>query len=256
MPLNTLVISGCKTLRSAVIRNAPTILTVLAGVGLAYTSYLVATEAPKAKEEYDKLKERELDCSVKDIVTVSGKHYIPAIFVGSMTLGCIIGANVINKQQQASLATAFAGLHTYYNAYRNEVIEKFGEEADDDIRASIARLNPEFHQIGMDSPDLKLTFIDDYGNSVTCYERELMDAEYHFNRNYVLGGCGSLKQFYDMAGIKYSDPKHYRDIGWSSSSGISWVDFVHYPDKYDPSIYHLSYIWTPTEEDLYDWCCL
>ena len=52
---------------------------------------------------------------------------------------CIFGSNVLNKRQQASLASAYALLDTSFKEYKKKVIDLYNEEADIEIRNEIAK---------------------------------------------------------------------------------------------------------------------
>ena len=73
-----------------------------------------------------------------------------------------------------------------------------------------------YHQIGLDTPDEKVIFYDEIsGESITCYEREIMDAEYHLNRNFVMRGYASLNEFYEFLGLPQTE--RGEELGWTMS---------------------------------------
>lgn len=69
-----------------------------------------------------------------------------------------------------------------------------------------------------------------YFRSTLC---EVVQAEYHFNRNYVLGKMISLNEYLEFLGL--SKVAWGEDIGWWGCSencdGIPWIDFWHTPSE-------------------------
>ena len=107
----------------------------------------------------------------------------------------------------------------------------------------------------MDAPDDKVVFYEELsGESIVCYEREIMDAEYHLNRNFALRGYAALNEFYEFLGLPKTD---YGDaVGWSMSYGYSWIDFEHRLINRDDGgtpIYSIDMIFPPDDDYLRDW---
>ena len=198
-------------------RNSSTILTCIGAVGVVVTAISVAHATPKATQ---RLKEATYDKGEEltklEAVRVAAPVYIPSVVIGAGTIACMFGANALNKKQQASLTSAYALLNNYHKAYRDKLIELHGEEADKEIREAMAREFCGYHQIGLDTPDEKVIFYDEIsGESITCYEREIMDAEYHLNRNFVMRGYASLNEFYEFLGLPQTE--RGEELGWTMS---------------------------------------
>lgn len=83
--------------------SSPTILTVVASVGVIVTTITSVQATPKAIKL---LKEAELEkgenLSKVEIIRVAGPSYIPSALLGISTIVCIFGANVLNQKKQAS----------------------------------------------------------------------------------------------------------------------------------------------------------
>ena len=76
-------------------------------------------------------------------------------------------------------------------------------------------------------------FYDEYGKRFfeTTLE-QVISAEYHLNRNYVLRGYTVLNEFYDFLGIETTD--YGNEIGWAiNDDGTFWIDFDHYQTEID-----------------------
>ena len=88
--------------------------------------------------------------------------------------------------------------------------------------------------------------------TITRFEREIMDAEYHLNRNYILRGYAFLNEFYEFLGLPATE--YGEEVGWSMYSGINWIDFEHtvMPDKSGKK-YLINMIFPPYE--LEEWEC-
>ena len=117
------------------IENGASILTGVGVVGVVSTAVLAATSTPKAlqlleeKERVVKETYGEELTNFEKVIAVT-PAYIPAVLSGLATASCILGANHINKKQQASLMSAYTYLATAFGQYRRKVKEVFGEEGD------------------------------------------------------------------------------------------------------------------------------
>ena len=54
---------------------------------------------------------------------------------------------------------------------------------------------------------------------------QVIQAEYHLNRNFVLGGYVTLNQFYEFLGI--AQLKETEELGWAIEDEFYWIDFNH-----------------------------
>ncbi len=239
--------------------DTSTILSGISTVGVVTTAILAAKATPKACVLYDDLKERkaelEEELTAIDIVKEVGPVYIPSALMGVATIACIFGANVLSQRQQARLMSSYALLNNYHKAYCKKLTELYGEEADIKIRTEMARSNCAYHCISLDVPDEKIIFYDEIsGESITCYEREIMDAEYHLNRNFVLRGYASLNEFYEFLGLPQTI--YGETVGWSSADGYYWIDFEHRlisRDDGGTDIYSIDMLFPPDEDYLREW---
>ena len=233
--------------------NAATILSVLAVGGVVGTSISVGratNQASKKLKDATDVKGEALN-NIEIIVNVA-PVYIPAILWAGSTIVCIIGANVLNKRAQAALMSAYALADNTFKEYRGKLIELHGKEMDEEIRGEIARNHYDYHVLGIEHPDQKVLWYEPYSDRFfEMYERELIDAEYHMNRNFIIGGSRSLNDLYEMLGLPptYKGDKN----GWCVCDGYMWIDFEHILQK-DPDgkeYYILSAVFPPmTEEEM------
>ena len=237
-------------------KNASTILTCIGAVGVIATTVTAVTATPKAMKLLEAAKhEKGEELTKLEVVQTAAPVYIPSVVIGAATIGCMFSANVLNKEKQASITSAYALLDNYHKRYRGKLIELHGKEADIEIRDAMARECCSFHQIGLDAPDEKVIFYDEIsGESITCYEREIMDAEYHLNRNFTMRGYASLNEFYEFLGLPQTE--YGDELGWSMSYGYSWIDFEHRLISRDDggrSVYSIDMVFAPDADYLEDW---
>lgn len=149
-----------------------TILTCIGAAGVVVTSVLTAKAYAKASlaienamdEKYDSKGDFELT-KIEKIKAVT-PVYIPPIITGTATIACIFGANVLNKQAQASLASAYALLDASYRQYTDKVKEIYGDEADIQIKEEVAK--------GVEIPEGEQLFYD--LNSMQYFTASLDDV--------------------------------------------------------------------------------
>lgn len=93
-----------------------------------------AIEEAKYLETYteeDEKKDRII--MVTNMVVGMVKAWGPTIILGSITLGCFYGGNIILNKRNAALMTAYASLSEGYEKLKRNVAEEFGEEKLDQL---------------------------------------------------------------------------------------------------------------------------
>ena len=221
-------------------RNGSTILTCIGGVGVLATTVLAVKATPKAIKLLDESKKEKGDDLTKlEKIKVAGTTYIPTIITGVATIACIFGANALNKKQQAAIMSAYALLDSSYKEYTQKVKELYGEETHQNIINAIAAEKAE--NVGVQAPGFvndnhlylddkcgeERLFYDEYGKRFFQSTLEqVISAEYHLNRNYVLRGYTVLNELYGFLGLEPT--KYGSEIGWAiSDDGTFWIDFNH-----------------------------
>ena len=259
-------------------RHGSLILTILAGLGLIGTTVVTAKQAPKAEKElreelnwkihqrvdemmdeaeanghgaepedwtddehaqlYD-IAERDTQLTVTEKIKVAGPVYAPVILLGLLTLGCMAGAQILNTKQQAALIGAYALLQKEYSAYRQEIREEYGAEADKKAylasQRKIENLEEEIKRLenikGVCSFGIAtipgLIFRSDMAN----IERAFL----HFNRNLCLRGWADLEELYSFLGLPeeqwhFVNKKADESYGWNQyinevEFGVTWLDY-------------------------------
>lgn len=213
---------------------APLILSTMAGIGVVGTAIL----SSKAALKYDQIQKEASQNTTSETIRTASLIYLPVIALGTATIVCIFGANVLNRRNQAALISAYALLDQSYKEYKSKLIELHGEEVHQEIMESIAVdkvKDTNIYAMGLtggltltdeDNPEPKRLFYDEL--SKRYFEKTLasvIEAEYHLNRNYMIGGEVSLNDFYIFLGL---DPTEFGDtVGWSIKDDLFWIDFNH-----------------------------
>ena len=212
-------------------KNASTILTCVGAAGVVATGVMAAKATPKALqllEEAEKGKGEELTKVEK--VKVAAPAYIPAVLVGASTIACVFGANILNKRQQAALMSAYALLDNSYKDYKKKVAELYGEEADKEVRAEIAKDKYTDEEIEL-KDDGKQLYYDDYsGRYFEATAETLLRAENFVNRTLADTAGVFLNEYFEAVGLDRTDYGDY--MGWSSCemydmTWSSWLEFYH-----------------------------
>lgn len=218
-------------------RSASTILTIIGGVGVVVTTIMAVKATPKALkkiEEAEEIKGEEL--TTMEIVKTAGPVYIPSILIGASTIACVFGANVLNKRQQAALMSAYALVDNAYKDYKRKNIELYGEESHHNILDALAVEKAKEVGITADSVFTSCSLIDheSCGEPVLFYDEwskryftstieRVMDAVYHYNRNFTLRGYAMLNELYEFLGLEETE---YGDtVGWTVEDELYWIDF-------------------------------
>lgn len=195
------------------------------------TSIMAVKATPKALSHLEVAKEEKGDDLTKfEIVKVAGPAYIPAIAMGASTLACIFGANILNKRQQAGMASAYALLDSSYKEYRKKTIELYGEEGDKKIKDEIAKDKYNKADIKQSDPD-KTLFYDDYsGRYFESTIEAILYAKYALNRDLHMREYATLNEWYDYIKLPHVDSGD--ELGWSTGMNFdyywqTWIDFAH-----------------------------
>ena len=212
-------------------QNGASILTGLGVAGVFSTAVLAAKDTPKAlrlleeKEEY-KLEHYGHKLTKTEKVLAMIPAYLPTILMGTATTACILGANHINKQNQAALIAAYTYLDSEYKAYQNKVKDIFGEAAEKKVKEEIAKDKYRHEKYG--DPSEKKLFYDEFSNRYFEMSiHEILQAMYEANRIYAYLGELTLNGLYEFLHLKPIDIGE--TLGWSAGKdwecyGFAWLD--------------------------------
>ena len=209
-------------------RNASTILSVLGVAGLVATTVTAVKATPKAMEFVKKAEEEKGEKLSKwERANVAGVAYIPTALVGTATIACILGANLVSRHQQATLMSAYALLDRSYKDYKNKTNELYGDGADKQIREGIAK--DKYTGDESSGDDGKELFYDFYsGRYFESTKEHVMWAQYEVNRSLFVNYAVGLNEYYDLLGLE--EKPEYEMLGWSCGQmeemyGHPWIEF-------------------------------
>ena len=220
--------------------NAHTILTVVGCVSTIITTGLAIKAGMNVADicEEDEPKK-------KDIV----KACVPAAVGCGVTISAIIGADIMHRRQTNDLLAMCALIGSSYSGYRQEAVRRYGAEVDHEITDCVAK-SPEVCCMCPDIPDKKCHWIidmlmDDLPKyELDAYERDIINAEKHLNRNYILRSEQSFGDFLDFLGFNVDNFGNENIFGWAiNDSEIYYIDFIH--TKIDENTFKLTPVWAP-----------
>ena len=249
-------------------RHSSTILTILGAAGVVGTAVAAVKATPKAIKLVEKATDEKGEkLTAMETIVVAGPAYIPSAAIGASTIVCIFGANCLNKRQQAALTSAYVIADRAYKDYRGKVKELLGDETDTKIREAIAK-DKRNEDIVAYAPGIttlvskgeKMLFYDEYRSKYfEASMEEVLNAEYHLNRNFSFRGYANLNEFYEFLGLEKTD---FGDVlGWSynqmAESGLMpWIDFDHHMMTMDDGLEccMVCPVWSPISSyDEEDW---
>lgn len=170
-------------------KHAPEML-VTSGIALGVTGAVMACKAtPKVSEimeEREKVKE-QIDTCLNDatveyseedakkdayIINVQTgvkliKLYGPSIAVGALGIMSILAGHNMLRKRHVALASAYTVVNNGFKAYRKNVVDRFGNDVDKELRYDIK------------AQEVEVTSVDENGNLVTTKEiMNTLDPEY------------------------------------------------------------------------------
>ena len=160
-------------------KHSPEILAAVGVVGVVGSTIMACKATTKlseilddTKESIDKIKEVEQDPKYEDkynaedakkdlsiVYVQSGvkivKLYLPALAIGTASLGCLLASNNILRKRNAALSAAYMTVDKSFKEYRKRVAERFGDEIEKEIRYNIK------------AQQIEETVVDENGNETT-----------------------------------------------------------------------------------------
>lgn len=95
-------------------------------------------EDPSRKEEYsDEDYKKDLVITYTRTGVELAKLYGPSVVIGTVSIGCILMSHNIMKNRNAALAAAYTAVSNSFNAYRKNVVDRFGETIDKELKYGI-----------------------------------------------------------------------------------------------------------------------
>ena len=234
--------------------HAPEILTVCSVVGTIATVIFTAKATLKINEVCEEeLKDgKELD--KKEVIKKSLPHVILPLSLAAGSIACTIGANVTNRNQQATLF----GAYQMAEATLSEIKSRLTDEEKDRIEQDIAKDDkPEDLEAPTDGDDTPL-FYDLFRHEYFSLPmQDFVIARYKLNRNLQLRGDASLNEWWALLDLKLQDFGEYNGWDWdelSASYSQAWIDIEARKIVNDDGFtyYAIDYIIPPSRPEDYD----
>ena len=96
------------------------------------------SDDPEYKDEYsEEDAKKDLTITYTKTTMEFVKLYAPAVILGVASLTCIISSNRIMHKRNAALAAAYAAVDKGFKNYRKNVVDRFGEDIDKELRFNV-----------------------------------------------------------------------------------------------------------------------
>ena len=215
--------------RAKIGKHIPTILSILASCGVVGTAVVAVLKTPEAMKRLEEAKKDRL--TKTETFMVVAPVYLPAVGIGVGTIGCILGANALNKRSQASLISAIALADRSFKEYRSKVINMRGEDADKEIIKEIAK--DHLKDVELEEPlyDDEALFYESYSEQYfTSKFKNVREAAYHINRNLAIKSYVTFNEYLSFLDAKKKEIPGGNEIGWDIAEGwdmygYTWIDF-------------------------------
>lgn len=201
----------------------------------------------RSMEDDDQIDHRDLQKTTAIVYFRSGadvaKLYAPSIVLGAASIAMLTKSHSMLTERNAALTAAYVALDKGFKEYRARVIEKYGEEADQNFRYSTEEVVVEQKgtkkqakttRVGPGEPSIYARFFDPLcppwskdpeNNRLFLKCQQNMANEMLHSRGHLF-----LNEVYGMLGIPHSSAGAV--VGWvQGSKGDNYVDFgIFVPD--------------------------
>lgn len=212
-------------------KNSSLLLSLGCSAGVLATGFTSARAALKARQKLLLTEEVKDDTlTTKETLFIAAPYYILPFTIAGVTIGGIFCNHTLNQKEKLALISACTVAAAKLEEFKTKVNEIYGENATkmitDAINEEKASMQaPPFTDLGT-----KLFYEPISGRLIERTEVEVLEAEYHFNRNFILRGYANLNEFYDFLGLERTPEGDV--LGWSFNAGESfygynWIDFEH-----------------------------
>jgi len=165
------------------------------------------------------------------------KLYAPAAAVGVVSIAALTKSHTLLQDRNAALIAAYAALDKGFREYRARVVEKFGEEQDDQFRYghevvvegdSKTKKKPRTRANVDDGPSIYARFFDEYSEMWSKepeYNRLFLNCEQNWANDMLrVRGHLFLNEVYRRLGLPHTTAGSV--VGWRmAGDGDSYVDF-------------------------------
>lgn len=214
-----------KSTEKFVVDNSPSILTGIGVVGAVTTAVLAGTASYKAgvileNERWIVEKKPEVPpLDRREELALVWHLYIPAAFVGTITVISIVGANRVGSKRAAALAAAYSLSEKAFTEYRYKIVETLGKNKEQQARDELAQ--ERFDRTPTPSAEVLMIA----SGKVLCYDaytgryfesdmETLKKAQNDTNYQIINNWSASLSDFYERIGLSTTPMSD--EVGWNS----------------------------------------
>lgn len=142
MSIKSAITKSVKSSKLFLSDNSPTILAGLSVMGVFTTAGLAikaTPEALKAMDEYRPMKTEDEPLTVKEVVKLTWKFYLPAAISAGLTTASILTGNSIQARRYAALASLYEIAQTGLERYQDKIVEVVGKNKAEKVDAAVAK---------------------------------------------------------------------------------------------------------------------
>ena len=166
------------------------------------------------------------------------KYYGPAVIVGGASIYALTSSHNILTRRNAALTAAYTALEKGFNEYRARVVEKYGEEVDQQFRYGHRKVEIEdakgkkktVKRVGLGDPSIYARFFDPFSSSWNKepeYNLIFLKCQQNYANDLLRSrGHVFLNEVYDMLGIPRS--KAGAVVGWVLSPNGDTDNFINF----------------------------
>lgn len=212
-----------------------------------------AVEHPEAIKEGETYTKQDSQKDLTIVYSRTGlqlmKLYAPAVILGALSITCVVSSNNILRKRNASLAAAYATIDSSFKKYRKNVVDRFGEELDKELRYNVKTKEVEEtvkdengkekkikKTVNVADPSTYSDYARFFDDGCKCWQKDsehnlwyLKQQQNWANDKLRTNGYLFLNDVYDMLGIPRT--KAGQIVGWlydpenPKHNGDNFVDF-------------------------------
>ena len=224
------IMKAARSVERQLIKRSPEILTAIGISGFIFSAVTAVKSTPKAMRIID---QKEIDENRRltkgEIVKATWRCYAGPVLTGTLSTGCIIGANRIGAKRHAAIMAAYTLSETALKEYQEKAVEVVGKKKEQEIRDAVAK--EKLAQNPLSST--KEVLVTGKGETL-CYEplsgryfvsdiEDIRKAVNDLNREMRDSMYISLNEFFDALDIRHTDLGD--SLGWNIEKGYIDLDF-------------------------------
>lgn len=218
------LIEFVKAAQITVKKHSPEILTGIGVAGMVTTTILAVNATPKALRLLNEAEEEKKEPLTRtEVVKTAWKPYIPAVLTGTLSIGCLIGAQSVSVRRLTAVSTAYKLSETALTEYREKVAETIGKKKEKTVREKVIK-----EKMDKNPASSSKVIVTDKGETL-CYDAifdryfksdhdRIRKAENIINKQLIDEGYVSLNDFFGELGLGYTTLGN--ELGWALEDGL------------------------------------